>query len=523
MLVLRFTACAGRQQVTVCVCVCADSAPAQKSWILSGSADCTAKLWEFFPPGADDAPPAAWNCLSTFECHKDWVSAVQFAVNGSVAVTGGWDGKIAVWKLPADASAHIQKRDQPDQSIESAHSERIRAIAVSPIKPAVGATPDFQYLLSGSNDETAKLWRLPLTRKPEESSASEWEVGQLQALATLRGHADFVNSVTFNHDASLCATGSNDQMMKVWDMSDEVALAGTNLFRGHRGTPVTAVCFSLDGTRLVSSSGFLGHKPEPGDDVSVRVWDVPQMEQRGSSDPRWHVAPWKGLAIEQVVGGKEVVGSKDAAGAVHLWSLDDEQLLGILNVDGTFVVPGQAAADPNAHELASAAKEVASKLKVSSPALDSSAMSSVCASCGPVCKLRTTSAVCTRLAGSGSSRCQSRFLSHAVAMWQLKAVGSWQDLAVDDPTTTQNGQDKTKARTPVEVPSKDSKFVVCGEGDMVIIYPLSLGTRGKPLGCYYAPGRVECVAINGSLIAAGCRSGDVLVLNADDILKPRSS
>eukprot|EP00961_Rhodomonas_salina_P080339 1080969-Rhodomonas_salina.1 len=108
-------------------------------------------------------------------------------------------------------------------------------------------------------------------------------------------------------------------------------------------------------------------------------------------------------------------------------------------------------------------------------------------------------------------------------MWQLKAVGSWQDLAVDDPTTTQNGQDKTKARTPVEVPSKDSKFVVCGEGDMVIIYPLSLGTRGKPLGCYYAPGRVECVAINGSLIAAGCRSGDVLVLNADDILKPRSS
>jgi WD40 repeat protein len=57
---------------------------------------------------------------------------------------------------------------------------------------------------AGSDDKTAKLWRL----SSDNSSAT--------CVATLAGHGDDINSVAFHPTAPLLATGSGDNTAKLW-------------------------------------------------------------------------------------------------------------------------------------------------------------------------------------------------------------------------------------------------------------------------------------------------------------------
>lgn len=67
---------------------------------------------------------------------------------------------------------------------------------------SVSFNPDGTLLASGSRDNTVKLWN-PST-------------GQL--IDTLTGHSSYVTSVSFNHDGTLLASGSYDGTVLLWDM-----------------------------------------------------------------------------------------------------------------------------------------------------------------------------------------------------------------------------------------------------------------------------------------------------------------
>jgi len=79
------------------------------------------------------------------------------------------------------------------------HSNSITSVAFHPTAP---------LLATGSNDNTAKLWRF----EPDGSAAT--------CVATLdssnAGHSDTVNSVAFHPTAPLLATGSQDKTVKLW-------------------------------------------------------------------------------------------------------------------------------------------------------------------------------------------------------------------------------------------------------------------------------------------------------------------
>ena len=89
-------------------------------------------------------------------------------------------------------------------------------------------------------------------------------------LQILRGHEGVVRSVCFSPDGSRIVSGSSDNTVRVWDaLSGQPALPP---LQGHENA-VWSVCFSPDGSRIVSRSW--GN--------TVRVWDActghPQEDQ----------------------------------------------------------------------------------------------------------------------------------------------------------------------------------------------------------------------------------------------------
>ena len=97
---------------------------------------------------------------------------------------------------------------------------------------SVAFSPDGSLIASGSWDNTIKIWR----------------VSDGSLMLTLSGHSDDVCSVVFSPDGSLLASGSSDETIKIWRVSD-----GSLVRTLSEGTPnITKVAFSPDGSLIAS-------------------------------------------------------------------------------------------------------------------------------------------------------------------------------------------------------------------------------------------------------------------------------
>ena len=102
-----------------------------------------------------------WNpCLQTFEGHSGFVNSVAFSPDGQKIVSGSNDQTVRVW----DAAAGT-----PLQTLKG-HSDPVKSIAFS---------PDGQKIVSGSNDQTVRVW----------------DAAAGTPLQTLKGHSDSVKSI----------------------------------------------------------------------------------------------------------------------------------------------------------------------------------------------------------------------------------------------------------------------------------------------------------------------------------------
>jgi WD40 repeat protein len=70
---------------------------------------------------------------------------------------------------------------------------------------AVATTPDGKHAVSGSDDNTLKVWYL--------------ESGEEKT--TLKGHGDWVRAVATTLDGKYAVSGSDDNTPKVWDLKRE--------------------------------------------------------------------------------------------------------------------------------------------------------------------------------------------------------------------------------------------------------------------------------------------------------------
>ena len=85
-----------------------------------------------------------------------------------------------------------------------------------------------------------------------------WDVTSGECLQTLRGHSDWVKSVSFSPDGTKVASGS--ATVKLWDVTSGACL---KTLEGHSNW-VTSVSFSPDGTIVASGSR----------DRTAKLWDI---------------------------------------------------------------------------------------------------------------------------------------------------------------------------------------------------------------------------------------------------------
>jgi WD40 repeat protein len=113
-------------------------------------------------------------------------------------------------------------------------------------------SPDKTTIASGSNDNTVKIWDIS-TRKN---------------IITLKGHTQGVKSVCFSPSGNTLASGSDDNTIKLWNVATE---QNTMTLTGHSGY-VKSVCFSPDG-RILGSGSY---------DNTIKIWDVSNGQIRAT-------------------------------------------------------------------------------------------------------------------------------------------------------------------------------------------------------------------------------------------------
>ena len=157
--------------------------------------------------------------------HTDSVISVAFSPDGTRIVSGSHDNTIKIWDAKTGAEVITLK----------GHTAYVESVAFS---------PDGMRVASGSWDKKIKIW--------DAKTGAE--------VITLKGHSGVVKSVAFSPDGMRVASGSSDKTIKIWDAKtgDEmITLKGHTEF-------VLSVAFSPDGTRIVSGSF----------DDTIKIWDA---------------------------------------------------------------------------------------------------------------------------------------------------------------------------------------------------------------------------------------------------------
>lgn len=157
--------------------------------------------------------------------HTSTVCSVCITPNGKFILTGSADETIRVW--------NTQKRKE--LFTLHGHTSTVRSVAVS---------PDGKFIISGSGDCSIKIWNF-LNKSQE---------------FTLLGHSSFICSVAMSKDNKFIISASDDETIKLWDFQSKKVV---HTFLGHSNR-VRSVAISSD-CRVIASGS---------DDTTVKLWDI---------------------------------------------------------------------------------------------------------------------------------------------------------------------------------------------------------------------------------------------------------
>ncbi|MDY7022069.1 MAG: serine/threonine-protein kinase [Cyanobacteriota bacterium] len=213
--------------------------------------------------------------VEDFAQHSDVVTAITFTPDGRKLVSGSDDQTVKVWEV--NTGNLLQSFDGDLSAITS-----------------VGVSPDGEEIAAGTF-----YWRI-----------LEWNVETTELFLPLE-HQDIVWSVMFSPDERTIASGSSDRTVKVWDRQTGFILYD---FLEHTDA-VYAINFNTEGTKIVSGSG----------DRTLKIYDLEtgtvQNTLEGHSDD-----------VRSVVftpdGTRVVSGSSDDT--IKIWDIETGELLDTL-------------------------------------------------------------------------------------------------------------------------------------------------------------------------------------------------
>ena len=218
--------------------------------------------------------------LALLTGHKGRINSISFSPDGRILVSGSHDNTVRLWDMDT----------QTEVGTLEGHTENVLSVSFS---------PDGRTLASRGDDNTLRLWDLDTQTQ----------------IHTLEGHTGSVESVSFSPDGQILASGGNDDIVRLWDVATRAEI-GT--LEGHTGY-VSSVSFSPDGKTLASGSH----------DNTVRLWDVATQTEIGVLEGH---TGWINSVSFSPDG--QTIASGGNYGDARLWSSSDVRLWNVATLTG---------------------------------------------------------------------------------------------------------------------------------------------------------------------------------------------
>ena len=231
--------------------------------------------------------------LYTLQGHNAPVKAITFLGDGRRCYSGSENMVVRIWDLESGESTAIQlaagDRVLHDQVLNTTmhrmvwnamSDDRKRTLTAvcldlgkeplykswADISAGLAISPDGRLLAFGTKGSSRER---PLLKVCNVNDGAH--------LLALKGHLDEITSVTISPDGKRLASASEDQTIKIWDMS-----AGEEISTLHEEQTAFCLAFSPDGQRLASGS----------EDGTIKLWAPPGREARALSPkgPTLHVS-----------------------------------------------------------------------------------------------------------------------------------------------------------------------------------------------------------------------------------------
>ncbi|KAH7304351.1 hypothetical protein BKA65DRAFT_580853 [Rhexocercosporidium sp. MPI-PUGE-AT-0058] len=229
------------------------------------------------------------------------ISFVAFSPNGNVFASASTDGKICLWNGDTGRPLGTVKE----------HDAEIMSLAFS---------QDGSTLVSASKDYTVRVW---------DTTADTIAIKQ-----HLLGHSDWVRCDVPSSDGTVVAPGSDDNSVKVWNIS---TLPPLSIESATQENDADTRYRSFNGhSRFVYSVTFspkMGYVASGGDD-GILIWSLkgdgdqeePETTLKGDFRSRT-----RGLAF---TGDEKRIVSCEVSGNVRIWNLEAKICERVLTVDG---------------------------------------------------------------------------------------------------------------------------------------------------------------------------------------------
>ncbi|CAF1788267.1 unnamed protein product [Brassica oleracea var. botrytis] len=158
----------------------------EKPWIVSASDDQTIRIWNW----------QSRTCISVLTGHNHNAMCASFHPKEDLVVSASSDHTVRVWDITSLGNKTASPADDAIvKYVLEGHDRGVNWASFHPTLPLI---------VSGSDDQQIKLWRMNETKA--------WEV-----VDTLRGHINNVSSVIFHAKQDMIISSSEDKRICVWD------------------------------------------------------------------------------------------------------------------------------------------------------------------------------------------------------------------------------------------------------------------------------------------------------------------